>query len=151
MKPDNLQALARLRASTRTSICASELLLTCYTIQDLLDAGACDVVMTDPGWAGGISECRRIANLAEARNLGVIFHDCTGPVTLAAGLYLAVHCSNTWMQEIVRSFTLGYYRELVDHHFEIENGRMKAPESPGLGVAIRRSSLDHKTLVLSSR
>lgn len=151
MKPDNLKSLAALRAATRLPICASELLLTRYAVQDLLDANACDVVMTDPGWAGGISECRRIANLAESRNLGVIFHDCTGPVTLAAGLHLAEHCPNTWMQEIVRSYTRGYYRELVDYHFEIENGRMKAPRAAGLGVALNRTLHESKTQSLITR
>lgn len=140
MKPDNPKTLAKLRESTRTPLCVSELLMNRYAIQGMLEADACDVVMTDVAWSGGITECRKIANLADTHNLGVIFHDCTGPVTLAAALHLAVHCTNTWMQEIVRSFTLGYYRDLVDHRFEVENNRMKAPSRPGLGVALRKEA-----------
>jgi L-alanine-DL-glutamate epimerase-like enolase superfamily enzyme len=79
--------------------------------------------------------------MADTANMGVIFHDCTGPVTLAAALHLAVHCTNTWMQEIVRSFTTSYYRDLVDHRFEVESSRMKAPNRPGLGVALRKQVL----------
>jgi len=136
MKPDHPRTLAKLRESTRTPICASELLMNRYAVEQLIEAGACDVVMADPAWAGGISECRRIANLAEVHNMGVIFHDCTGPVTLAAGLHLGTHAPNTWMQEIVRAYTLGFYRDIVTPSLEIQNGRMKPPAAPGLGVRI---------------
>lgn len=141
MKPDNPHTLAQLRAATQTPVVASELLMNRYAVQEMIAAGACDVVMTDIAWAGGVTESRKIAILADTHNLGVIFHDCTGPVTLAAALHLGAHSVNTWMQEIVRDFTLGFYRELVDHPFAVENGRMKPPMRPGLGVALREDAL----------
>jgi len=144
MKPDNPRTLAKLRESTRTPICASELLMNRYAIEELMEADACDVVMTDIAWSGGITEARKIANMAETANMGMIFHDCTGPVTLAAALHLAVHCTNTWMQEIVRAYTLGYYRDLVDHEFVVENSRMQAPNRPGIGMALRPEALQRE-------
>ncbi len=150
MKPDNPHTLAKLRQSTRTPIVASELLMNRYAVQEMILAGACDVVMTDIAWAGGITESRKIANLAETHNMSVIFHDCTGPVTLAAALHLGAHCTNTWMQEIVRDFTLGYYRELVDHPFEVEQSRMKPPSRPGLGVALRADALERGDCVIQT-
>ncbi|MSR64355.1 MAG: mandelate racemase/muconate lactonizing enzyme family protein [Verrucomicrobiae bacterium] len=144
MKPDNPRTLAKLRESTKTPLCVSELLMNRYAVEEMMQANACDIVMTDVAWAGGITECRKIANMAETCNMGVIFHDCTGPVTLAAALHLAVHCPNTWMQEIVRSFTTSYYRDLVDHKFDVENSRMKAPGGAGLGVALRKDALKRK-------
>lgn len=148
MKPDNPHTLAKLRASTRTPICASELLMNRYAIQEMVTANACDVVMTDIAWSGGITEARKIANLADTHNMGVIFHDCTGPVTLAAALHLGAHCTNTWMQEIVRDYTLGYYRELVAHPFEVENSRMMPPSRPGLGLALRPEACEREDCVI---
>jgi len=148
MKPDNPRTLAKLRESTRTPICASELLMNRYAIEELMEADACDVVMTDIAWSGGITEARKIANMAETANMGMIFHDCTGPVTLAAALHLAVHCTNTWMQEIVRAYTLGYYRDLVDHEFVVENSRMQAPNRPGIGMALRPEALQREDCTL---
>ncbi|MCX6049584.1 MAG: mandelate racemase/muconate lactonizing enzyme family protein [Chloroflexi bacterium] len=148
MKPDNPRTLAKLRESTRTPICASELLMNRYAIEELMQANACDVVMTDVAWSGGITEGRKIANMAETANMGMIFHDCTGPVTLAAALHLAVHCTNTWMQEIVRAYTLGYYRDLVDHDFVVENSRMHAPTRPGLGLALRETAFTREDCVV---
>ena len=148
MKPDNPHTLAKLRASTHTPICASELLMNRYAIQELLAADACDVVMTDIAWSGGFTEARKIANLAETHNMGMIFHDCSGPVTLGAALHLATHCTNTWMQEMVRAYTLGFFRDLVDFEFVVENGRMKAPTTPGLGMAIRPEALEREDCVV---
>lgn len=142
MKPDNPRTLAKLRSSTRTPICASELLMNRYAIEEMIRADACDVVMTDVTWAGGITEARKIADMAETNNMGVIFHDCTGPVTLAASLHLAAHATNTWMQEIVRAYTLGFYLDLVDHPFVVENGRMQPPQRPGLGIALKPEALE---------
>jgi L-alanine-DL-glutamate epimerase-like enolase superfamily enzyme len=137
MKPDNLHTLAKLRAATRTPICASELLMNRYAVQEMIEANACDVVMTDVAWSGGFTEARKIATLADTHNMGVIFHDCSGPVTLGADLHMATHCTNSWMQEIVRAYTLGFFRDLVDFDFVVEDGRMKAPTRPGLGMALR--------------
>lgn len=141
MKPDNPRTLAKLRQSTRTPICTSELLMNRYAVEEMLRSDACDVVMTDVTWAGGITEARKIANMADTNNMGVIFHDCTGPVALAAALHLSAHCSNTWMQEIVRAYTLGFYLDLVDHAFVVEDGRMQPPQRAGIGVALRPEAL----------
>lgn len=148
MKPDNPQTLAKLRQSTSTPICASELLMNRYAVQEMMAANACDVVMTDITWSGGITEARKIAYMADTQNLGIIFHDCTGPVTLAAGLHLSAHCTNSWMQEIVRSYTLGYYRDLVDHAFEVENSRMQPPQRPGIGVAINPAAREREDYLM---
>ncbi|MEZ4865759.1 MAG: mandelate racemase/muconate lactonizing enzyme family protein [Caldilineaceae bacterium] len=148
MKPDNPRTLAKLRESTLTPICASELLMNRYAVEELLRADACDVVMTDVVWAGGFTEARKIANLAETNNMGVIFHDCTGPVALAAALHLATHCTNTWMQEIVRAYTLGFYLDLVDYAFVVEAGRMHAPSRPGIGLALRPEAFAREDCVV---
>ena len=44
--------------------------------------------------------------------------------------------------EIVRAITLGFYLDLVDHPFVVENGRMQPPQRPGLGVALRPEALE---------
>lgn len=73
--------------------------------------------------------------------MGVIFHDCTGPVALAAALHLSAHCTNRWMQEIVRAYTLGFYLDLVDYAFVVENGRRRPPQRPGIGLALPAEAL----------
>ncbi|MBU6499619.1 MAG: mandelate racemase/muconate lactonizing enzyme family protein, partial [Rhodospirillales bacterium] len=85
-KMDDARSLADLRRQTRTPICGSETLGGMVPFRDLLAADAVDVVMLDLAWCGGLTVGRKIAALAEAHAKPVAPHDCTGPVTLMAGL-----------------------------------------------------------------
>ena len=136
MKPDNPRTLAKLRESTRTPICASELLMNRYAVEDLIRADACDVVMTDVVWAGGITEARKIANMAETNNMGVIFHDCTGPVALATATHLSLNAPNAIIQESVRAHYRTWYRDIVTAVPEVRDGMITVPPGPGLGTEL---------------
>src|SRR5205814_8714684 len=86
LKMDNLDTLADFRRQSRMPISASEMLLGRAEFLPLLQRQAADYVMIDPTWCGGISESSRVAHLAQAFNVPVTMHDCTGPLTLFAGL-----------------------------------------------------------------
>jgi L-alanine-DL-glutamate epimerase-like enolase superfamily enzyme len=137
IKPDNPQALAQLRQSTSIPICGSELALTRYHARELLEAEAVDILMTDVTWTGGIAESRRIAEMAETANLPFVAHDCTGPVTFVASVHLSVHCPNALIQESVRAYERGFYRDLVTDVPRIEDGHVWPPTTSGLGTTLR--------------
>ena len=136
MPPDNLEALGELRRSTRTPMRVSEMLQTRYAYRPALEAGVADIVMVDPAWCGGISEARKIGQIAEAHHLPVTFHDCAGPINLFAGLHLAFNAPNTLYQETVRAFIRTFYPELVTTNIAIEQGHALPPTGPGLGTAL---------------
>ncbi len=93
--------------------------------------------MPDIGWCGGITEVRRIAALAQARHRPLAPHDCTGPVAFMAAVHVSLALPNVLVQESVRAFHSGWYRELVDVVPAIENGHILPPSGPGLGTALR--------------
>jgi L-alanine-DL-glutamate epimerase-like enolase superfamily enzyme len=64
-------------------------------------------------------------------------HDCTGPVTLMAGLHLALHAPTAIFQEVVRATLATWYRELVTELPVIRHGMAQAPTAPGLGTALQ--------------
>jgi L-alanine-DL-glutamate epimerase-like enolase superfamily enzyme len=136
-KMDDTRALADLRRQTRTPICGSETLAGAVPFRDLLSADAVDFVMLDLAWCGGLTEGRKIAALAEAYAKPLAPHDCTGPVTLWAGLHLAIHAPTAIFQEVVRATLATWYRDLVTDLPEIRHGMVQAPSAPGLGVALR--------------
>jgi L-alanine-DL-glutamate epimerase-like enolase superfamily enzyme len=92
--------------------------------------------MTDVTWTGGLTESRKIAAMADSYNLPFAAHDCTGPVTLLASIHLSMHCPNALIQESVRAYYRGFYKDLVTEQPRIENGRALPPEGPGLGTAL---------------
>nr|WP_235913899.1 mandelate racemase/muconate lactonizing enzyme family protein [Pseudoroseomonas coralli] len=136
-KMDDVQALADLRRQTRTPICGSETLGGTVPFRTLLAADAIDVVMLDLAWCGGLTEARKIAALAEAHAKPLAPHDCTGPVTLMAGLHLALHAPTAIFQEVVRATLATWYRDLVTGLPVLKGGLVQAPEAPGLGTALR--------------
>lgn len=83
---------------------------------------AADYVMIDPTWVGGISESRRIAELAQLYNVPVLMHDCTGPFTLLAGLNIAAAVPGVTYQECVRAHLATLYPRLIDEPIQAERG-----------------------------
>ncbi|MEM6427637.1 MAG: enolase C-terminal domain-like protein, partial [Deinococcota bacterium] len=117
-------------------VCASETLASRWAFRDLLEQDAAGVVMLDLSWCGGISEARKIANMAEAWHLPVAPHDCTGPVVLTASTHLSLHLPNALIQESVRAFYNGWYRDLVTDLPMVQNGLISVGDAPGLGLAL---------------
>lgn len=133
-QPDSPEDLARLVRESRVPQAVSERLITRFPIREVLRLQAAHVVMVDVAWTGGLSEARRVAELAGTYHLSFAPHDCTGPLTALANLHLASAMPNCLATEVVRGFVEGYYREVLDEPFTIENGRVRAPERPGLGA-----------------
>jgi len=135
-KMSDVHALADLRRQTRVPICGSETLGGTVPFRDMLAANALDMVMFDLAWCGGLTEGRKIAALAETYARPLAPHDCTGPVTLMAGLHLALHAPTAIFQEVVRATLSTWYRDLVTALPVVNNGIVSAPTAPGLGLAL---------------
>ncbi|MBN3812514.1 mandelate racemase/muconate lactonizing enzyme family protein [Paraburkholderia sp. Ac-20347] len=147
-KMDDPIALADLRRQTRTPICGSETLGSARQYKDLLAADAIDVVMLDLAWCGGLSEGRKIAALAGIYAKPLAPHDCTGPVTLMAGLHLALHAPTAIFQEVVRATLATWYRDLVTDLPILRAGQALAPTAPGLGTELHPSIRGREDLVM---
>ncbi|MFC7474272.1 mandelate racemase/muconate lactonizing enzyme family protein [Dankookia sp. GCM10030260] len=135
-KMGDFKALADLRRQTRVPICGSETLGGAVAYRQMLEAHAVDFAMLDLAWCGGLTEGRKIAGLAEAFAKPLAPHDCTGPVTLMAGLQLAIHAPTAIFQEVVRATLATWYRDLVTDLPLITGGLAQAPTAPGLGTGL---------------
>jgi len=137
--PIRMDSLALLKAyapHSKAPVCASEILAGRWSFKDLLETQAAGIIMFDLAWCGGISEARRIAALADAWQLPVAPHDCTGPLVYAASVHFSIHAPNALVQESVRAFYTGWYRELVTHVPQPVRGFFEKPPGPGLGCEL---------------
>ena len=137
LRPDDIASLARFAQATQIPTTASEQLGGRKAFRELLEARAASVVMLDLGWCGGISEGKAIASMAEAFGLPIAPHDCTGPVVWTAGVHLSLNAPNTLIQETVRAFYTGWYRELVTNLPRVADGMVTPPPGAGLGLELR--------------
>ncbi|WPB58291.1 mandelate racemase/muconate lactonizing enzyme family protein [Xylophilus sp. GOD-11R] len=147
-KMDDPAGLADLRRRTRVPICGSESFGGLRPFRELLAADALDVVMLDLAWCGGFTEGRKIAALAQAFNRPLAPHDCTGPVTLMAGLHMALHAPTAIYQEVVRATLATWYRDILTGLPVIANGLAQPPTAPGLGAALQESFKQQPGLVV---
>ena len=134
---DNVSDLKDYARHSKAWVCASETLSYTHAFREYLETGSAGVAMLDLSWCGGISEARKIAALAEARHVPVAPHDCTGPVVYMASCQFSMHARNALIQESVRAFYTGWYKELVTTLPKIEQGEVTIDFSaPGLGTEL---------------
>jgi galactonate dehydratase len=134
---NELDAMAELARHTHFPIAASERLASRQMFKQLIDKRAASIIMTDLAWCGGLSEARKIANMAEASELPVTLHDCTGPIVYAASCALSATLPNAMYQEMVRAYATGWYTEIVDMLPVVTDGRVAPLEGAGLGLKLK--------------
>jgi galactonate dehydratase len=147
---ENAEALAAVAAHTTIPIATGERVFTRWGFKRLLQDGHVAIVQPDLSHAGGISECRKIAAMAEAYDVAVAPHCPLGPIALAASLQLDACTPNFVIQE--QSLGLHYHRgaDLLSYLadpgiFAYRDGHVALPQGPGLGIelderAVRRAA-----------
>ncbi|MEO6846311.1 MAG: mandelate racemase/muconate lactonizing enzyme family protein [Chthoniobacterales bacterium] len=144
IKMDNIRTLADFRRQSGMPISASEMLLSRADYLEALILQAADYIMIDPTWAGGISETARIAHIAQGFNIPSTMHDCTGPLTVFAGIHVNASVAGCCYQETVRAHIKTFYKDLIDELPEIKDGQITLPQRPGLGVNLNPDLFTNK-------
>ena len=142
------QALADYARSTDVWVCASETLGSRFAYKDYLDRDAIGVVMADLCWTGGLTEGRKIAAMADTYHRPFAPHDCVGPVGFIAGIHASFSQPNTLIQESVRAFYTGWYRELVTEVPVIRDGCVLPMQGPGLGTDLQPAVFERPDLTV---
>jgi galactonate dehydratase len=138
---ENPEVLARIANLVSTPIALGERLYSRWDFKPFLEKGLVDIIQPDLSHAGGISECRRIAAMAEAYDVAVAPHCPLGPLALAACLQLAGCTPNVAIQEMSLGIHYNVGHDLLSFVTNPEvltpvDGFLPIPTGPGLGVAI---------------
>ncbi len=144
--PENNEALRDIANHTSTPIATGERMFSRWDFKNLLADGYVDIIQPDLSHAGGITECKKISAMAEAYDVAVAPHCPLGPIALAACLQLDACTPNVFIQE--QSLGIHYNRggDLLDYLkdpkvFTYENGFVKIPEGPGLGIEVNEEKV----------
>jgi len=144
---ENPAAIAQLAQHTSIPLAMGERLYSRWDFRPFFETGAIDIAQPDLSHAGGISECRRIAAMAEAYDVALAPHCPIGPLGLAACLQLAAATPNFAIQEMSLGIHYNGPSEdlttLVSNPaiFAISEGTIAIPEGPGLGVEIDEAAV----------
>lgn len=143
--PENIDALAKVKASTTTPICAGENLYTRYPFLELFARNAVDYVMPDLAKFGGLGEGRRVAELAELHYIPFAPHNVSGPIGTLAAAHLCAAVSNFSVLEY-HAIDIPYFETLVNYAGGpvVKDGHVQLVDVPGLGVELNEDvALEH--------
>jgi galactonate dehydratase len=135
----NVDVMAELARSTHVPIATGERIFTKWGFREILEKGAATILQPDLCHAGGITEVRLIAGMAEAYYATIAPHNPLGPISLAAGLQIAAAIPNFLCQEQV-SLGEGY----VKQPFTVREGYVDLPTGPGLGIELDEEAMKDK-------
>lgn len=136
VSPDDHAGLAEVRRATTIPIATGEREFTRFDFLSLFEERALDVAQPDVSRAGGFTEIRRIAAMASARGLRVAPHAWGSGILFAASIHLAMATPNCHVLEVSQGHMPLMY-ELFEEEFDVRDGRVHAPERPGLGFTVR--------------
>ena len=144
--PENNEALRDVATHTTTPIATGERMYSRWDFKEILQAGYVDIIQPDLSHAGGISEVVKIAAMAEAYDIALATHCPLGPVALASCLQVDAVARNAFIQE--QSLGIHYNQEYDLLHyvenpsiFNIEDGYIKLPTGPGLGICVNETAV----------
>jgi len=139
--PENNEALRDIAHHTSISIATGERMYSRWDYKKLFQEGYVDIIQPDLSHAGGISEVKKIAAMAEAYDVAVAPHCPLGPIALAACLQLDSCTPNVFIQEQSLGIHYNQTSDLLDYLadrtvFDYQNGYVAIPTGPGLGITL---------------
>ena len=139
VQAQNHDVMAEVARSTFLPIATGERVFTKWGFLEVLQKKAAVVLQPDMCHAGGITEVRLIAGMAEAFYADIAPHNPLGPISLAAGVQLSASIPNFLCQEQV-SLGEGYLKE----PFKVRDGYLDLPKGPGLGIELDENAMANK-------
>jgi len=141
---EHYEALKELAHLSSIPIALGERLYSRWDFKRVLAEGYVDIIQPDPSHAGGITETRKIASMAEAYDVALALHCPLGPIALAANLQLDAVCYNAFIQEQSLGIHYNEANDLLDYVtnpevFAYSDGMVAIPRGPGLGIDVNEA------------
>ena len=139
--PEFPEAIADIRRQIPLPVCVGERLHSRFMAKRVLDLGATDFIMPDVTRCCGISELRKIANLAEVYNIPIAPHNPNGPISTIASAHTMATVPNFFRQEFMLQ-DVPWRDGCLSHPLPIENGFFVLSDRPGLGFDMDEAVLE---------
>ncbi|ULT58303.1 galactonate dehydratase [Neobacillus drentensis] len=138
---ENNEALKEIAQHTSIPIATGERMFSRWDFKSILAEGHVDIIQPDLSHAGGITECKKIASMAEAYDVALAPHCPLGPIALSACLQVDATAHNAFIQEQSLGIHYNQGNDLLDYIkdksvFEYKDGYVLIPQGPGLGIEI---------------
>ena len=151
IEPENMDQWQYVASSMNVPVAMGERLYTIYQFLDLLNHNGAAYIRPDLSLAGGITNVKKIASIAEANYVGVIPHNPLSCVLTAACVQLDASINNVPLQEYPLDDNVGLKADLVKEPLERKRGYIIVPDKPGIGVELNEEAFSFYPPVSRSR
>jgi L-rhamnonate dehydratase len=138
---DDLDGYAELSKALDVPVAMGEELYTVFDFNEAIKRRSADILQPDASKVGGISEMRRVIELAHINNVMWVPHNWSTAVNAAASVQLAVSSPDGFLCEFKQEAN-PLVHDIVKKKFEIRNGKLRVPDGPGLGIEVDESRLE---------
>ena len=132
--PEDLNAYPKVRQAISIPVMGSERLNTKSHYRQLLELDGIDVAQPDLMYAGGITEVRKIAAIADTYHVPISPHNTKGPVGIIAACHLMASIPNVAPMEFVTG--IDWRDEITTEPLRVENSHILLPDGPGFGIEL---------------
>jgi len=145
--PENNEALRDIAHYTATPIATGERMYSRWDFKQIFQDGYVNIIQPDLSHAGGITECKKIASMAEAYDIAVAPHCPLGPIALAACVQIDACTPNVIIQEQSIGIHYNQGNDVLDYLadpdvFVYNNGYVDIPQKPGLGITVDEKKVE---------
>jgi galactonate dehydratase len=149
---EHAECLREFATFANIPIALGERLCSRWDFKKIFEGGYVDIIQPDPSHAGGITETRKIAHMAEAYDVALALHCPLGPIALAVNLQLDAGCYNAFIQEQSLGIHYNQGNDLLDYIknpevFDYADGFVKIPSGPGLGIELNEEYVKERAAV----
>ncbi len=134
--PENIDAMREVKRASSTPICAGENLYLRHGFSDLIEQQAVDIIMPDIPKCGGLSECRKIANMAELYYMPFAPHNVSSPIGTMASAHVCASVPNFLVLEFHWLHREYWTTIVTDKTDIIQNGYITLSDRPGIGLEL---------------
>jgi L-alanine-DL-glutamate epimerase-like enolase superfamily enzyme len=134
--PENVDTMREITAATSTPICAGENLYLRYGFRELIEKHAVDIIMPDIPKCGGLSECRKIANMAELYSMPFAPHNVASPIGTMASAHVCATVPNFLVLEFHWTHRDYWSTIITEKRDIIEDGFIALSDTPGIGLEL---------------
>ncbi|MBI3467322.1 MAG: mandelate racemase/muconate lactonizing enzyme family protein [Planctomycetes bacterium] len=134
--PHSIALLKEVKQALPFPVAAGERLYTLEQFDEITSARACDVLQMDLAHCGGLGMGKKIAALAQARDIRIAPHCSIGPVALCAALHFDWSTPNAFIQENFADYDVPWRADLVGGWNPCRGGEFLIVDRPGLGIEI---------------
>ena len=138
---ENVDALKLVSDHVTFPIATGERLLSRWEFRQVLEKQAVAYIQPDGSHAGGITELKKIANMAEVYYIHVLPHCAIGPVAFTSCMHVDAVIPNFLAQEQV-DWALG--GDILKENWKVVDGHIELPEKPGLGIEIDEQAISER-------